>query len=105
MLKKLLYWIVCFGLSVLFAAAGVFSGIQGEIFFVMHMIIYGILVIILIMGIYVQESDIEREEDIKALIVLIVSIVMELAVTWVITFFGVNFYTAYMIFTLIGCFF
>lgn len=89
----------------MFAAAGVFSGIQGEIFFVMHMIIYGILVIILIMGIYVQESDIEREEDIKALIVLIVSIVMELAVTWVITLFGVNFYTAYMIFTLIGCFF
>lgn len=105
MLKRLLYWIVCFGLSILFAAAGVFSGIPREIFFVMHMIIDGIIMLIVIMGICVQESDIEREEDIKALIVLIVSIVMELAVTWVITLFGVNFYTAYMIFTLIGCFF
>lgn len=103
MLKKFLFWIVCFVLSILVAAAGFFSATQGEIFFAMHMIIYGIAVLCMIICIALEESAFAKKEGKKNIIIAIVAIAIELALTWVITLFGVDFYTAYMIFSLIGC--
>lgn len=108
MLKKLVGWFVCFGLS--FLVANVFGWTdQGRAFLYIHLgtavIAIAIeILIILIAGIAVREKLVASGISVVAIILFAIEIGIVLFATWGVTkLFDVEFFVAYQIITFVAC--